>query len=420
MKNINAVFPLLFLVLVGMTSSVGGQEWTRFRGPNGEGIGKGKFPAKFSESDYNWKVKLPGIGHSSPVVWGDKVFLLSADPKNATRFVLCYSTKNGEQLWRREYRSTPHHLHPRSSFASCTPAVDADHIYLAWSTPKKTTLLALDHDGKNVWDLDVGPWVSQHGFGTSPLLYKDMVIINNSQQEQQLKEGQKPGKSLVMAFDRATGQERWSTSRESVRVCYSVPMIMETEGQPDQLICCNTGNGVYSLNPLNGDLNWEMSAFKMRTVASPIMSNGLIFGSTGSGGGGNYIVAVRPNDKIVYTIDKQAPYVPTPVAKDGIVFLWYDKGIVTCIDANDGKIHWRERIGGGFSGSPVLVDDKVYCIDEAGTVVVLAASKEYKLLARNDLGEDSRSTPAISGGRMYLRTYSHLISLGRILTVKGR
>ncbi|MFT5526362.1 MAG: outer membrane protein assembly factor BamB, partial [Pirellulaceae bacterium] len=428
MKNINSFAYPLFVVLVlfstlslstlslstlsPSTTSLNAQEWARFRGTNGEGFGKGKFPAKFTEADYNWKTKLPGIGHSSPVVWGDKIFLISADQASATRYILCHSTKNGKQLWKREYKSSPHHLHSRSSYASCTPAVDADHVYVAWSTPEKTTLLALDHEGKDVWDLDLGPWVSQHGFGTSPLLYKDMVILNNSQQEQELKEGEQAGKSFVMAFDRATGQERWRKARQSVRVCYSVPMIMKREGQSDELICCNTGDGVYSLNPMNGDLNWEMEPFAMRTVASPITAGGLIIGSTGSGGGGNYLVAVRPNDKIVYKIDKLAPYVPTPVAKGDIVFLWYDKGMVTCIDAKDGKVHWRERVGGGFSGSPVLADDKIYCIDEAGTVVVLAASTEYKLLARNELGEDSRSTPAISDGRMYLRTYSHLISIG--------
>jgi len=411
--NLSLLLAALFTVVILTTSAtLNAQEWARFRGTNGQGIGKGKFPAEFSAKDYNWKVKLPGIGHSSPVVWSDKIFLLSADTETARRYVLCHSTKTGQQLWKREYKSSPHHLHARSSYASCTPAVDADHVYLAWSTPEKTSLLALDHDGKDVWELDLGRWVSQHGFGTSPLLYKDMVIISNSQQEQELKEGKTPGKSFVMAFDRATGKERWRTSRKSVRVCYPVPMIMKKEGQPDELICYNTGNGFYSLNPLNGDLNWELAPFAMRTVASPIIAGGLILGSTGSGGGGNYLVAIRPNDKVVYKIDKQAPYVPTPVAKGDIVFVWYDKGIVTCIDAKDGKIHWRERVGGGFSGSPVLVDDKVYCINEAGTVIVLAASTKYKLLAKNDLGEDSRSTPAISDGRMYLRTYSHLISIG--------
>ena len=143
-----------------------------------------------------------------------------------------------------------------------------------------------------------------------------------------------------------------------------------------------------------------------------------MFGSTGSGGGGNYIVAVRPgkNPEVVYKYENadefKAPYVPTPVTHGDMLFLVYDKGFMSCLNAPDGKFHWKQRTGGAFSGSPVRVRDKIYCIDERGVVWVIAAAKEYKLLAKNDLGDPSRSTPAISGGRMFLRTYHHLISVG--------
>ena len=130
-----------------VANSLFGQEWTRFRGPNGTGAGKADIPIEWTDNDYAWKIELTGVGHSSPVVWGNKVFLLSANPKDATRYVICINAENGNRLWTREFASQTHHLHNRSSYASCTPAVDADHVYVAWSTPKETLFKAFDHAG---------------------------------------------------------------------------------------------------------------------------------------------------------------------------------------------------------------------------------------------------------------------------------
>ena len=164
------------LCLYLVAPSVSAEEWTRFRGPNGTGISAAEFPATWTESDYNWRTQLPGIGHSSPVIWKDHLFILSADPEKATRYVLCIGTEDGHEIWRREFPSDPHRIHDRNSFASPSPAVDADHVYVAWSTPEQTTLMALDHQGNTVWELDLGPFDSQHGFGTSPTLFKELVI----------------------------------------------------------------------------------------------------------------------------------------------------------------------------------------------------------------------------------------------------
>ena len=184
----------LVCVLVSLSTA---QEWTRFRGPNGTGESECKtIPAEWKEQDILWKASIPGIGHSSPVVWGDKVFVLSANPDDATRYCLCYSVSDGKQLWKVEHKSTPHHLHPRSSFASSTPTVDNERVYFAWSTPDDTTLLALDHNGKEVWRKNLGTWVSQHGFGTSPILYQDLVIVNNAQDDKETESNPHPGKSL--------------------------------------------------------------------------------------------------------------------------------------------------------------------------------------------------------------------------------
>ena len=398
------------------------QNWTRFRGPNGTGASEATtIPVKWSEADYNWQAKLPGLGHSSPCVWGDKVFVLSADPDTATRYMLCYDANSGKQLWQRDFKSEKHHLHVRSSYASSSPAVDKERVYVGWSTPKVTTFKAFDHDGHEAWTLDLGPWQSQHGFGASPVLYKDLVILHDSQQANQLKEGEKPGKSFMLAFDRKTGKERWRTPLVSMNVCYSVPFIYTNKNGQDELICISTGNGVFSLDPLTGERNWAFEgAFDKRTVGSPILAGGLILGGTGSGAySSNYIVAVKPGNppELAYQIKNsskfKAPYVPSLIAKGDAVYCLYDRGFAACIDAPTGKINWFKRSGANFSGSPVRVRDKIYCIDEDGVVWVIAADeKEYKVLAKNPLGEPSRSTPAVAGGKLFLRTYSHLFCIG--------
>jgi outer membrane protein assembly factor BamB len=328
----------------------------------------------------------------------------------------------GKTNWVREFKSQTHHLHARSSYASCSPCVDSERVYIGWSTPTITTFKAFSHDGKEAWSLDLGRWQSQHGFGASPILFEDLVILHNSQQANQLKEGEKPGDSYMMAFKRTTGEEVWRVPLKSMNVCYSVPFIYQPpDGGKPELVCICTGNGMFSLDPRTGKQNWALNEglFAMRTVGSPISAGGLIFGSTGSGAySGNYIVAVRPGKmpKLAYKLKNsdqfKAPYVPCLIAKDDLVFCLYDRGFASCIDASTGKIHWFERTRANFSGSPIRVDDRIFAIDENGEVVVIAADTEFKVLARNPLGESSRSTPAVSGGRMFLRTYSHLISIG--------
>src|SRR5687768_5005237 len=229
----------LFLIALYCCSVVPAtaQEWTRFRGPNGTGETECKtIPAEWSDKDVLWKAKVPGSGHSSPVIWGDKVFVFSADPDNATRYCLCYRVSDGKQLWSTEYKSKPHHLHPRSSFGSSTPAVDNERAYFAWSTPEETSLVALDHQGSEVWRKNLGRWVSQHGFGTSPILFGDLVILNNAQDDESPKTNEPPGESFMLAFDRKTGKEVWRTPLKAEVVSYSVPFIHELPGGKSEVI----------------------------------------------------------------------------------------------------------------------------------------------------------------------------------------
>lgn len=412
-------FLLRILAAVGMLALpafASAQEWTRFRGPNGTGESETVLPATWTNDDYAWQVELPGRANSSPVLWGNKLFVLSADPETATRYVLCYDSETGKKLWSRDYPSTPHHLHTMSSYASCTPAVDADRVYVAWSTPASITFMALTHDGEVAWKNDLGTWLSQHGFGTSPMIFEDLVILSNSQE---LKNGAKmvevPPKSYLMAFDRQTGEERWRTPRKTDNVAYSVPAIFQPKNGSPQLISTSTGSGLYAIDPHTGEELWTVPAFDKRTVSSPVVKGDLIFGSTGSGGGGNYVAAVRSDGKqaeVAFKLDKQAPYVPSVVGRGDMMFMMSDAGIATCIDLQSGKVHWQKRIGGTYSSSPVRAGNKIYSVNADGEVIVLAAEKEYEELGRVKLGEGTRSSPAIANGKIFFRTFSHLMALG--------
>jgi outer membrane protein assembly factor BamB len=402
-------------------SLAAGQEWTRFRGPNGTGESDCQtIPAQWTDRDILWKADVPGMGHASPVVWGDKLFTFSADPDDATRYCLCYSTVDGKLIWQVAHKSSTHVLHQFSSYGSSTPAVDEERVYFAWSSPEETTLLALNHAGQQVWRKNLGTWVSQHGFGTSPIVYKDMVILNNAQDDEPSKTAPQPGRSFMMAFDRKTGDELWRTPLTAKVVSYSVPFIRELPGGRAEAVCSNQGNGIFAIDVATGKVNWAVSdCLPMRSVNSPVMAGGLIFGSCGSGAyAGNLVAAVRPGENagLAYTLKNsntiKAPYVPCLIKRDDLLFLLYDRGFAACIDAATGKIHWFERTNASFMGSPVRLHDKIYCIDEQGVVWVFAAEKQYKLLAQNPLGEPSRATPAVAGGRMYLRTYSQLICVG--------
>jgi outer membrane protein assembly factor BamB len=398
------------LIVLLFASNVHAQEWARFRGLNGAGQSDATtIPASWSEKDYNWSVELPGIGHSSPVLWGKKIFLTSADPNGNQRWVLCLNAGDGKILWNKPFDSKHYQIHLQNSFASSTPTVDEERVYILWGSPESYSVIALDYDGNQLWKKDLGPFEAEHGFGTSPIVYEDMVVVNNDQD----------GTSSLVALDRKTGDIRWQVPRSTARVAYSTPCVYQPKGRQPELIFASQAHGVSGIDPATGATKWELSVFEKRTVGSPVVAGDLILASCGEGAGNNTMVAVRPRDNsqaadVAYKLDKSsAPYVPTMVTNGALAFLWSDKGVVTCIDAKTGKIHWRERVGGTYSGSPIRVQDRLYCISTDGEVVVIRASDKYEPISRVPLGELSRSTPAVADGRMYLRTQSHLYSLGK-------
>ena len=219
----------------------------------------------------------------------------------------------------------------------------------------------------------------------------------------------KPGTSKVIAVNRSTGETIWETPVTSTRVCYGVPVVRD-----GKVICANTGDGVYALSLQTGKLLWRLPVFGMRCVSSPIVAGDLVIGSSGSGGGGNHMVAVRmPTDasgqpEQVYRIDKSAPYVPTSVVHDGAMFVVDDNGIASCFDVATGDVEWTARIGGNFGASPILLGDKVLVISLDGEATVFRASRSFEKIDEVDLGGPVGATPAFADGRLLLRVGTEL------------
>ncbi len=404
----------VLLAVLAFVLPVQAQEWTRFRGPNGSGISSAAtVPVKFTARDYNWRVKLPGEGHGSPVVWGDRIFLMAANEKNADRFVVCVNAGDGAVLWAKDYSSSPSPLHKFNSFGASTPAVDANGVYVYWASEKLIEVAGLTHDGRELWRKPLGGFKSQHGPGGSPMVYKDMVIIANDQD----------GESFLLALDAKTGAEKWKTPRKSGSAAYGVPCLLEIEGKTQLILSC-TATGISAVDPDTGTPLWALETlFRQRVVASPVVAGNLILSQCGTGGGGTRFVAVQAgaNDgkpaKLIYDLTRGVPYVPTPVIYKDRIYMVTDGGFAVCLKSGDGEVVWQERItvngrNSAFFGSPVCVNGNVHAITRNGELVVFKADDKFELLGISPLGEPSHATPAIAGGRMYLRTTGHLISVG--------
>lgn len=416
-------FPILYILLAAFLCSgfsrvgLSQEGWTRFRGPNGTGVvASAKLPTRITNDHYVWETSLAGTGSSSPVIWNDKIFVTSCDQETAKLTLQCLNVKTGDELWQQSFESSPYRLHSRNSFASGTPAVDKKHVYIAFADPQHTKLVALDHQGNQKWERDFGTWISQHGFGASPMVYNDKVVFFNSQQAERVRRGS-PGESRMIAVRCQDGTDVWAAPLKATRSCYAVPSIFKNAQGQEQLVCCNTGDGFFSLNPETGKRNWATLPFRMRTVASTLVADGLIIGSNGSGGGGNYLVAIRPDETgksepaKVYEIQR-ANYVPSPIAVDGKLFLFTDKGIAQCVNLQTGESQWQQRLAKGFSGSPVATAGHIYVVDEDGNLYVIEVSDKYHQVSKHALGESSRATPAIANDHIYVRTESRLICIG--------
>ena len=402
------------------------ENWQGWRGPNGDGTSPEKgIPVKWSGTEnIAWKVTIPGNGHSSPVVWGNRVFLTSCLPEKEQRILLCLDRNTGKTLWKDVVLNSPlETIHPLNSRASGTPATDGQHVFVAFMmaddrkipapnvgtprmiTPGSLISAAYDMEGKQKWKINVGNFVSAHGFNTCPVLFEDLVILN----------GDHDGDAYLVALDRKTGKERWRTQRENNTRSYVTPIIREIDERTQMILSGSLC--VASYNPRNGKRHWIINGPTEQFVASVVYNGEYVFVT--SGYPERHIVAIRPDGSgnvtdthVAWRTNRGAAYVPSPIIVGPYLWVVADSGIASCFDAKTGKRHWMERLPGGHSPSTVSADGLVYFTSDRGVTTIVRPGKTFNLIAQNELGEQISASPAISQGQFFLRTHQHLYCIG--------
>lgn len=422
MRQGNLALRLLLLVACGILAadSLNAANWARFRGPNGTGVADDKdIPIQFTDKDFVWKAAIPGIGHGSPVVWGNKLFLQSSTPDGKNRMMICVDTTNGNILWNRQIPGASAKTNGRNNLASSTAATDGERVYGYFWDGKNIAIHAFDYSGNPVWQYDLGPWAGNHGAGASPMVHDGLVYILNDQGSEF---GDPGAKSEVVAIDAKTGKEAWKVKRKAFRACYTTPMIVEDSGGPQLLI--STTEGLAGYEPKTGKeiwhWNWVFDRMQLRTVGGPVVGNGLAFAGSGDGSGARHMVAVKLGGKgdvsktaLAWEEKKSLPYVPCMLYHADHLYTVNDKGIGGCYDAKTGKERWNQRLGAAFTASPVLINGNIYAIAEDGTVVVVAAAPAFKKLAESRLPEPVSASPAVADGRLYVRGKTTLYCIGK-------
>ena len=364
---------------------------------------------------WKWKASLPGDGHSSPVVFRGGVYAAAADEATGKRFLTCHDAADGSLRWQREFVGPIEKHHAQNSSASGSVAANEHGVVWLWATKDNLRVEALTPAGDPLWHVDLGPYASEHGFGASPAVWRDLVIVPIDHD----------GPSAIVALDAATGRERWRAPRETGRTAYSTPLVIDRgAGAAPQLVVASNSHGLTGLDPATGRLLWESKCFPRRTVSSPVLAGTLVIGTCGEGGGDNLLAAVPlpttlppPGGQTLspapaFTLDRSvAPYVPTPVASGPRLYLWGDRGVVTCVQVGTGETLWRGRVGGTFSASPIVVGNAIINVSADGEVVAITDGDAFEVIGRAALGETCRATPAVAGGRIYFRTARQLFAM---------
>ncbi len=427
------------ILALGLVANALAENWPGFRGPASRGVSTDKEFAVQRDMSKNikWKVEIPGLGHSSPIIWGNRVFVttaVSSDPSKdnwqkgffsgerkpdeaeISWKVLCFDKNNGELLWEQTavQRKPANARHTKNSYASQTPVTDGTHVYAFFGDQG---MHCFDFEGKLIWSRDLGDFTMRSGWGpaSSPVLYKDLIIQTCDQET---------GESFIVALDKKTGEIVWNVERDELS-SWSTPLLFLEGTRPELIV--NATNAIRSYNPDDGKLLWQCRGPATSiTVPTATASHGLIIVSSGfipekirpitafrPGATGDITLkeGETSSEFIAWRQPLAAPYIPSPIAYGDYIFVLFDQGFIACYEAKTGKmVYDRKRIdvGANFSASPVAVDGKLYCFSEDGIAYVIQASADYKLLAKNSIGESVMASPAISDGKMYVRALRHL------------
>ena len=385
--------------------------WPQFRGPEGDGRSSMTLPTTWSESDVAWQVDLPVGGHSSPIVWNDRIFLTGTTTKgdSVQRHVICVSRKDGRLLWDQVAATGQgEELHKMNSWATPSCVTDGQRVVAFFGDGG---LHCYDIDGKPMWSRDLGQFPGTWGVGASPLIVGSTVIQNCDAE----------GNSYLLAVDKNTGKDVWSTPRrEKPKGGWSTPMMIQL-GDSQQLLL-NGEFGIEAYDPFTGKPIWFCKGFNGRGTPMPVFGNGLVYVINGKAGD---VYAVKPDGKgdvtdsemVWHTPRKGGRDLPSPVLTDGAFVVIGMAGIATGYDPKDGAELWKQRLGGNFSGSPIVAGGLVYAVAEDGTVTVLKAEKSAEIVSQNECGvsqdEIVRSSLAAHDGQLLLRSDKRLYCIGK-------
>lgn len=425
------------IVLVLTTSVVADDRWPQFRGPGSLGVAEDpSLPDKWSTTEnVAWKTEIPGMGWSSPAVWGDHIFLTSVvssvageAPKKGLYFggerkpatdihqwmVYCVDFKTGKIRWQQEVKKGPpdNPRHLKNSYASETPVTDGERVYAYFGN---VGLFCFDMKGKLLWSKKWGPFATRYGWGTaaSPVLYKDRIYVVNDNDTE----------SFMVALNKKTGEQIWRVEREK-GTNWATPYVWETEGRTEII---TPGTKKVRSYDLDGKTLWEFSGMSSIAIPTPFSRHGLVYIASGYIGDQHRpVYAIKPgasgdislktgetsNKYIAWYQPQAAPYNPSPLVYGDYYYTLFDRGFFTCHDAKDGaEVYQRVRLDPGinaFTSSPWAYNGKIFCLSEDGDTFVIQAGKEYKLLGKNSLDEMCMATPAIARGSLIIRTASKL------------
>ena len=388
------------------------ENWPGFRGPTRQGVSSETgLPLRWGPAEnVRWKTPIPGNGWSSPIVWGDRIFLTTAvtagPPATFWRSTPPQGRFYGTSMFDQEVRQK----REQNSYASPTPVTDGKTVFAVFGGGG---VAALDFNGDVLWTNRDFDFFSEHGLGASPVLYKDtliMVFDPSSRDQREEKVGWKVpwDGAAIWALDKKTGSIVWEAKRGKSRLAHVTPNFMDVNGKP-QLIS-GAGDVIQGFDPDSGERLWSVYSQGEGVVPAIVVGGGLAYSI--SGFEATTIRAVAPGGKIIWEQTRSASHIPSLIYDRGLLFNMHEGGVATCMNAETGEVIWQERVGGQHWASPVLADGRIYFLSEEGETVVIEPGREYKELARNNLHEHAQASIAVSGGRLYIRTAQHLWAIG--------